>query len=80
MNLPEIFEAPLDASSVLLNNDTLPDTINPNDISLGGKLIIEIPRKSLLTHLSAAFYDNGVAHSMKSVPLTMGNSELASWF
>ncbi|KAF8919143.1 hypothetical protein CPB85DRAFT_881024 [Mucidula mucida] len=55
MDLPTLWESPLNASVAMQGTDTLPSDINVDDMSL-----------------SAYFYDNGVAHSMKSWPLTMG--------
>ncbi|KAJ7163791.1 hypothetical protein C8R43DRAFT_1122758 [Mycena crocata] len=55
MELPSVLEAPLNTTTVMQVNDTLPSSLNVNDIALG-----------------ASFYDNGVAHSFKSTPVSLG--------
>ncbi|KAJ7290676.1 hypothetical protein C8J57DRAFT_1276271 [Mycena rebaudengoi] len=55
MDLPSNLEAPLNTTSALQRNDTLPTALNPSDLAL-----------------SAFFFDNGVAHSFKSMPVSMG--------
>lgn len=80
MDFPDILDAPFDASKVLLGNDTLAafsTGVNLDDIALGGtysKNSIADNEGEFLIHFncSAAFYDNGVGHSFKSVPLSMG--------
>ncbi|KAJ7241979.1 hypothetical protein C8J57DRAFT_1367999 [Mycena rebaudengoi] len=55
MDLPSNLKVPLNTTSALQGNDTLPTALNPSDLAL-----------------SAFFSDNGVAHSFKSMPVSMG--------
>ncbi|KAF9004740.1 hypothetical protein BDQ17DRAFT_1354599 [Cyathus striatus] len=56
MPLPGVFNAPLNMSNIMAPNDTLPATTKPEDLAMS----------------AGKFYDNGVAHSLFSSPLTMG--------
>ncbi|KAJ6567347.1 hypothetical protein DFH09DRAFT_457648 [Mycena vulgaris] len=55
IDFPLVLETPINTTTALQTNDSLPSSLNANDLAL-----------------AAMFYDNGVAHSFKSVPVSLG--------
>ena len=66
---PQELEPPFNFSGVLTSNDTLPSGIDRAEISMGGETFRSINRRLLMLFSLAKFWNNGVAHSMKSTPL-----------
>ena len=62
---------PFNATKVLQPNDTLPLGLDAADVAIGGAgSRIIVPGSSDV--FQALFYDNGVAHSFHSTPLSLG--------
>jgi len=75
LSFPQAFEQPLNFSTVVDPNDTLPSGLDTTGISMGGGMFRLIDRcLSIIFNpfFLAKFLNNGVAHSMKSTPLSMG--------
>lgn len=74
MEFPAKLEMPVNTTEVLHTNDTVPSTIDISTIALAGRPTVCPQNADLLNIILslAAFSDNGVAHSLKSVPMTVG--------
>jgi hypothetical protein len=75
MDFPQSLKPPLNFSSVVDPKDTLPRGLNTTDISIGGaRFHITGHCSSMILNpiFLAQFWNNGVAHSMKSTPVSLG--------
>jgi len=73
MPFPDVLEKPLNMTRVLQNNDTVSGDINISKTAMGGTLFSpSIHATPAQITPSGPFWNNGVAHSIRSSPLSMG--------
>ena len=77
LSFPAVLEQPFNVSSVIHPGDVLPATLNLSQVSMAGKKfsISTFRLSQYMVTTIAVFWNNGVAHSLKSTPLDIGKSK-----
>lgn len=73
MDMPELFENLFNRSLILAANDSLPEGLDPSTVA-AGRTFLSFHRYRRWSHhnLSGMFSNNGVAHSLWSLPVNTG--------